>query len=72
MEALRSILIVKGDIVVPAPMIQIMDRDLLSLYDENGDHKVGDQLVLNYCFGHRDSSLLLCPNTNAILIYQLQ
>jgi hypothetical protein len=59
--------IAKGDVVVPAPMVHVMDRDVMALYDENG-LKVGDQLLLNYCFGHRESSLLLCPNTNAILI----
>jgi hypothetical protein len=26
------------------------------------------QVLLNYCFSHEESSLLLCPNTNAILI----
>lgn len=59
--------IAEGDIVVPAPVIHLMDRHVLEMNDENG-RKVGDQLLLNYCFGHRDSTLLLCPNTNAILI----
>lgn len=57
----------KGDIVVPAPMIHVMDRHVLAIHDDNGK-KVGDQLLLNYCFGQKDSILLLCPNTNAILI----
>ena len=26
------------------------------------------QLILNYCFGHDESTFLLCPSTNAILI----
>jgi hypothetical protein len=59
--------VAKGEVVVPAPLVHIMDEDVLSIYDENGE-KIGDQLVLNYCYGHRDSSLLLCPNTNAVLI----
>jgi hypothetical protein len=57
----------KGEIVVPAPLLQIMDRDVLATYDMDGK-KVGTQLILNYCFGHGESSLLLCPDTNAILI----
>eukprot|EP00542_Grammatophora_oceanica_P001423 CAMPEP_0194070020 /NCGR_PEP_ID=MMETSP0009_2-20130614/87956_1 /TAXON_ID=210454 /ORGANISM="Grammatophora oceanica, Strain CCMP 410" /LENGTH=289 /DNA_ID=CAMNT_0038723257 /DNA_START=60 /DNA_END=926 /DNA_ORIENTATION=- len=28
----------------------------------------GKQLLLNYCFGHAESSLLLCPYTSAILL----
>ncbi len=29
---------------------------------------IGKQLLLNYCFGHRDSKLLLCPQSNMILM----
>lgn len=57
----------KGHLIVPAPLVHIMDRDQLAVHDDDG-HKTGDQLMLNYCLGHRDSTLLLCPNTNAILI----
>lgn len=57
----------KGDIVVPAPLLHILDRDVLDMYNEDGD-KIGKQLLLNYCFGHHDTSLLVCPDTNAILI----
>ena len=59
--------IARGGVVVPAPVVHIMDRDVLSVYDDEG-RKIGDQVLLNYCFGHRESTLLLCPNTNAILI----
>jgi hypothetical protein len=52
-----------------------MDRDDLTIWkeveDEFGDWidvPVVKQLLLNYCFGHDESSLLLCPITNAILI----
>jgi hypothetical protein len=57
----------KGEMVVPAPLLQIVDRDVLATYDMD-NQKVGPQLLLNYCFGHAESSLLLCPDTNAILI----
>jgi len=57
----------QGEIVAPAPMLQIVNRDVLDIYDEDGEN-VGTQLLMNYCFGHAESSLLLCPDTNAILI----
>ena len=66
-----------GDIVTPAPLIHIPNKDNLLMYgktmspsddhDEsttkirNGTDIVGKQLLLNYCFGHRESTLLLCP-----------
>eukprot|EP00547_Thalassionema_nitzschioides_P012338 CAMPEP_0194259980 /NCGR_PEP_ID=MMETSP0158-20130606/44910_1 /TAXON_ID=33649 /ORGANISM="Thalassionema nitzschioides, Strain L26-B" /LENGTH=653 /DNA_ID=CAMNT_0039000001 /DNA_START=1 /DNA_END=1959 /DNA_ORIENTATION=- len=57
----------KGSLVVPTPMVHVMDRDWLAMYDKNGAH-VGDQVVLNYCFSHPESTVALCPNTNALLI----
>jgi hypothetical protein len=58
----------KGEIVVPVPLLQILDREVLSMYSNEDGEKTGTQLLLNYCFGHRESTLLLCPDTNAILI----
>lgn len=55
-----------GDIVIPAPLLQIMDKDVLQIYDKG--NWIGTQLLLNYCFGHPESTLLLCPNTQAELI----
>ena len=57
----------KNELIVPVPLVHIMDQDVLTNYGENGE-KIGDQVLLNYCYGHRESTLLLCPNTNAILI----
>lgn len=57
----------KGEVIVPAPLIHIEDRKVLRMYDDNGN-QTGSQLLLNYCFGHPESSLLLCPETNALLI----
>ena len=61
----------KGDIVVPVPLIHIPDRELLDMYHfraEPFQRIRGDpnlprrpQLLLNYCLGHRDSTLLLSP-----------
>mmetsp|Transcript_16707 Transcript_16707/g.23565 ORF Transcript_16707/g.23565 Transcript_16707/m.23565 type:complete len:1238 (-) Transcript_16707:47-3760(-) len=56
-----------GDIVAPAPMIHI-DRKDLEVYDsEEFDDPnapawlVGHQILMNYCFGHPDSPMLLFP-----------
>jgi hypothetical protein len=37
------------------------DRNLFSVQDI-------DDLIVNYCFGHDESTLLLCPVTNALLV----
>lgn len=58
----------KDSIIMPAPLLQIMDRDALVLFDEETGARVNDQLLLNYCFAHPESSMLLCPDTQAVLI----
>ena len=47
-----------GEIILPMPLIQ-MDRRSLHVIKRNTVHS--HQLILNYCFGHKDSSLLLYP-----------
>ena len=56
----------KGDVVAPASTLQITDRNALRIPAFDPEGRL--QLLINYCFGHKESSLLLCPNTNAILI----
>jgi hypothetical protein len=64
----------EGDLVAAVPLIHIPDRNLYRMYaaiamDNNNDYETSRnasapvhwQLMLNYCFGHRHSSLLLCP-----------
>ena len=59
----------KDSIIAPIPLLHIPDRKRLEMYQidlEDGIVKdkstvFGHQLLLNYCFGHRDSTLLLCP-----------
>lgn len=65
----------KGGLVAPAPLIQIPNRTSFVVYEEKKERyknnrtrivpdiekPVHAQLLLNYCFGHRESSVLLCP-----------
>ena len=64
----------KGGLVAPMPLIHLGDRDVLTMYRPKPTKKKGTQdtlrdldqpthhqLLLNYCFGHRDTTLLLCP-----------
>lgn len=72
-----------GASIVPIPtMIQVTDRETLNIYkwgdnaDNSGKRQVrnvgkdpiSQQLLTNYCFGDDESSLLLCPASNANLI----
>ena len=59
--------IVRGEIVAPAPVIQITNRQSMEMFRVKSDPINGDilerseQLLLNYCFGHINSSILLYP-----------
>ena len=58
-----------GGLVAPAPLIHLPDRRILTMYDSISNNDLlrdeskpeHQQLLLNYCFGHHDSSVLLCP-----------
>mmetsp|Transcript_22413 Transcript_22413/g.32756 ORF Transcript_22413/g.32756 Transcript_22413/m.32756 type:complete len:533 (-) Transcript_22413:75-1673(-) len=65
--ATRTIL--KDSIIAPAPVLHL-PRNLMTTYvvikdkdDEyiNSDERIGQQVLLNYCFGHSNSSVLLLP-----------
>jgi hypothetical protein len=73
----------KGNVVAPVPtLLQIADKNTLNVYRHmymkssrkhkmralKGEEPYTKQLILNYCYGHSKSSLLLCPATNANLI----
>lgn len=63
----------KDGLVTPMPLLHIPNRSSFAMYDSYKDiHSgewvrntsappIGYQLLLNYCFGHRQSTLLLCP-----------
>lgn len=58
----------KGGLVAPGPVLHIANRTTLNVYDMGNDgarnKQIGRQLLLNYCFGHAESSVLLCPYTS--------
>ena len=71
--------IAEGALVSPAPLLNINDKHSMKMHDlydeESGELEdlddqpvVGIQLLLNYCFSHVESPLLLCPQTNMILM----
>eukprot|EP00978_Attheya_sp_CCMP212_P002280 scaffold4686_cov53-Attheya_sp.AAC.3 len=50
----------KGSIIAPGPLIHTPDRKIF-------EGEVGSQLIVNYCFGHKNSSLvLLSPYTHGV------
>jgi SET domain len=65
----------KGTKVAQLPMIHISDRAILTMYNfvniqgeqqisylpSKGAGVMGKQLLLNYCYGHQHSTILLCP-----------
>jgi len=68
----------EGEYIHISPLVHIPDRDVLTMYadmldpstyeDVRDTSKVtGYQPWLNYCFGHRSSSLLLCPYSNIFI-----
>eukprot|EP00536_Pseudo-nitzschia_multiseries_P005431 jgi/Psemu1/318643/estExt_fgenesh1_pm.C_1010016 len=65
--------IAKGETITITPLLHIANKHLLNMYkvdnedDENGptfdesNELIGQQLVLNYAFGHPDSSMVFVP-----------
>lgn len=47
----------KGDLISPMPLLQLIDKD----FPQN-------EVLVNYCFRHPESSMMLCPMSNAALI----
>jgi hypothetical protein len=69
--AFASRFIPQGGLVAPGPLLHIPNKTVLNIYEPNpitGERDLnqmyGKQLILNYCFGHRKSTLLLCPYTS--------
>ncbi len=58
----------RDTIVAPLPLIHVPNRKQLQMFQPVTDEKVinkakpvGQQLLINYCFGHRDSTMVMCP-----------
>ena len=61
----------KNGLVSPAPIVHLPNRTSLTIYEHmitpkgqwkrDVNHPIHHQLLLNYCFGHRDTTVLLCP-----------
>jgi hypothetical protein len=77
--AFASRYIPEGGLVAPGPLLHVANKSAFYLYgnitalylpddddddDDDDDLPVGYQLLLNYCFGHRRSTVLLCPYTS--------
>jgi hypothetical protein len=70
--AFSSRFLPEGTIVAQMPLVHISERRRLDMYNlefnEDGERfpdreagLMGSQLLLNYCLGHAESTLLLCP-----------
>jgi len=64
-RAFSTRFLTSGTVAFPAPLMQIMNKSSLQIKSETNSTQ---QLLLNYCFGHRQSQVLLCPTTQAALI----
>jgi hypothetical protein len=69
--AFASRLIPKGGLVAPGPVLHIPNSTVMTMYDidpltgeRDASKEPGKQLIVNYCFGHSKSTLLLCPYTS--------
>jgi hypothetical protein len=60
----------EGSLIAPAPLLHLAHKSVLDMYFPHYDPErgmlisgdvSGQQLLLNYCFGHAESTKLLCP-----------
>lgn len=64
--AIAARFLAKGELIVPVPLLHLLDRSLFESVEEQ--HMSFNELMLNYCFGHSESTLIMCPVTNAVLV----
>jgi len=68
--AFASRFIPVGGLVAPGPLLHVPNRTALNLYGVGEDgmrdpaNRIGMQMILNYCFGHAESTVILCPYTS--------
>ena len=59
----------KGTVIIPVPtLVLVMNRKHLNMYKQGESDPYSKQLLTNYCFGHTNSSMLLCPASHGNLI----
>jgi hypothetical protein len=66
----------RDSIITGSPLLIILDRSYLHMYHSKTNAKgkhvrdttrlMGHQLLLNYCYGHQDSNLLLIPYASGV------
>ena len=66
----------KGGLVAPAPLVHIADKSTVNMYGEmigpngnivrNESEVLGKQIILNYMFGHPNSTVLLFPYSSNV------
>jgi len=69
--AIAARFLAKGEMIVPVPFLHILDRALMEKKppEEFVENEMDfSEVLLNYCFGHFQSTLVMCPITNAVLI----
>eukprot|EP00816_Leptocylindrus_hargravesii_P013146 CAMPEP_0196809040 /NCGR_PEP_ID=MMETSP1362-20130617/9000_1 /TAXON_ID=163516 /ORGANISM="Leptocylindrus danicus, Strain CCMP1856" /LENGTH=684 /DNA_ID=CAMNT_0042183585 /DNA_START=106 /DNA_END=2157 /DNA_ORIENTATION=+ len=67
----------KGSVIAPMPLLHV-NKAYFNMYelapdededlDRDGDKVLGHQQLINYCFGHEETTMLLCSFTSANLI----
>jgi len=68
--AFASRFVPDGGTIAPGPLLHVPNRTALQLYGIGEDgardpaRRIGMQLILNYCFGHAESTVILCPYTS--------
>lgn len=69
--------IAEGKMIVPLPLVHIPRKEILDMYevDSQGkeryrvdDESKGSQLLLNYCLGHPDSTMVFFPSGSSALL----
>ena len=58
----------KGSVVTIAPLVQVSTQEAMDISTIVDASNATQQLLLNYCFGHRKSTMLFCPATEAAMI----
>ena len=68
--AFTTRLLVSGAVIAAAPLVHVLDKKALNMYAPSVDEAfmytmsnemTNKQLLINYCFGHPESTKLLCP-----------